>query len=361
MRIAIFSFIPWDFLKQRTHAMAVELTRMGHDIYYFEPFMFSRRPDRFLSEAIKSVRIRESGEHKIHVLSSPYFWSKKRYSRYFSLNKVLSGRIVRLIRRHNIDFIIVLDPEYALPVISSGVPHAYDHLDDTQYMEGVPTERYIENMNRLKETGAFTIYIQKLEAEKDPKGLFVPNGCYPDEFFPIECTKKFDAVFLGNILSWCDLDSILASEKEILIIGPMDWDKGNNLQKYLKAGRENIYYIPEIPKNIANLWLNAARVGLVAFKEDHPVVQYAMPVKILEYFLCNLPVVTYRNAGIEHQYGDLVTYYSSTGNGPSLDKAIEAALRREDGHEYRKFAEQYAWPSIVKQLEGKILEAIQRK
>ena len=132
MRIAIFSLIPWDFLKQRTHAIAVELTKLGHEIYYFEPFMFNRRPDRFLSEALKSARIRQSEERNIHLLSSPYFWSRKRYSSYFFMNRVLSGRIVRLIRRLRVDFIIVLDPEYGLPVISSGVPHAYDHVDDTQ-------------------------------------------------------------------------------------------------------------------------------------------------------------------------------------------------------------------------------------
>jgi hypothetical protein len=253
-----------------------------------------------------------------------------------------------------------LDPEYALPVISSGIPHAYDHVDDTQYFEHVPTERYIENMNRLKETGAFNIYIQQLAADNDPKGLFVPNGCYPEEFFPIDCPKKFDAVFIGAFSKWCDMESILASEKQILLIGPMDWDGGNNFQKYLSAGKRNVYYIPQISKDVANLWVNAAHVGLVAFKEDHPIVQYAMPVKILEYFLCNLPVVTFRNEGIEHQYGDRVTYYSSTGNGLSLDEAIEAAKRRGGGTEYREFAKQYAWPSIVKEFEGRILEALQR-
>ncbi|MBI5117415.1 hypothetical protein HZA56_13140 [Candidatus Poribacteria bacterium] len=361
MRIAIFSLIPWETLRQRPHAIAMELARMGHEVYYVEPFVFSRKLHLLAREVFKSARLRESPESNIHLLCSPYFWSYEKYANYFFMNKVLSIRMIRLMRGLKIDFSIVLDPEYYLSMAGSGIPHAYDHVDDTQYMPGAPTERYIASMNRIKKTTAFNTYIQQIEAEKDAKGLFIPNGCYPEEFFPIDCEKKFDAVVIGSIASWFDMESILESRKQILIIGPMDIHGGTNLQKFLKAGRKNIYYIPEISKSIANLWVNSARVGLVPFKEDHPVVQYAMPVKILEYFLCNLPVVTFKNKGIERQYGDMVTYYSSTRGGLGLDDAIEAAMQHTNTFHYRQFASQHSWPAIARQLEKRVLEAVGQK
>jgi glycosyltransferase involved in cell wall biosynthesis len=360
MRIAIFSLIPWNFLEQRPQAIARELAKLGHEVYYVEPFMFSRTFFGMSREILRSARIRKAPNDDVRLLSSPYFRSYKKYRKYYFLNKVLSIRIVHLIRRLKIDFAIALDPEYSLPLISSGVPHAYDHVDDTQYMDDVPRERYIENMNRIKKSGAFNIYIRDLEAEEDPKGLCIPNGCYPEQFFPIDCEKKFDAVLIGSIAKWCDMDSLLKSNKQILLIGPMDVDDGDAFRRYLGARKKNIYYIPEISKAVANLWLNTARVGLVPFKDDHPVVQYAMPVKILEYFLCNLPVVTFRNEGIERQYGDHVTYYSSTGNGLSLDEAIDVAMSRSAGFNGREFSMHYSWPDVVQRLEQKMLSAVKR-
>ncbi len=358
MRIAIFSLIEWRFLKQRPQVFATELAKLGHEVYYWEPFAFNRQPHRLLWEALKSTRIRESGERNIRLISSPYFWSARKYGKYFFMNRVLSKRIVRLLRNLEIDFAIVLDSEYALPVIESGVPHAFDHLDKTEYMEHVPTERFVRNMNRLEQTGAFNIYIHKEEAEEDPKGLYVTNGCYPQEFYPVDCPKKFDAVVIGSIAKWCDMASILESEKEILIVGPMDVDSGDNYEKFRGAAKSNLYYIPKVDKQVLNLWINSSCVGLVPFKEDDPVAQYAMPLKILEYFLCNVPVVSFRCGGIEYQYGDRLTYYSRQGNGPSLDKAIEIARRRSGEFDYRGFATQYAWPALVKRLEGRIAEVV---
>ncbi|GAB4339658.1 MAG: hypothetical protein Kow0099_14920 [Candidatus Abyssubacteria bacterium] len=359
MRIAVFSSIPWDFLKQRPQALATELANMGHEVYYMEPFMFNRCPGCLVREARKSTRLRPTSHPRLNLFSSPFFWSTTKYARYFPLNGLLSRRIVRFLRKSKIDFAIIQDAGYVDTALSSGIPFAYDHVDDMQHMDAVPKDYYLEKMARVKETSVFNIYTQPMHADEDAKGLCIPNGCYPGEFFPVEARKDFDAVFIGCLARWCDMDSILRSNKRILLIGPMDVvDEGDNLQKYLNARKNNIYYIPTISKEVANLWLNSARVGLVPFKEDHPVVQYAMPVKILEYFLCELPVVTFRNAGIELQYGDRVVYYSSIGNGRSLDDAIDIALQAGPKHEYREFAEQYAWPRLVEKLDERIRQHI---
>jgi hypothetical protein len=85
-----------------------------------------------------------------------------------------------------------------------------------------------------------------------------------------------------------------------------------------------------------------------------------MPIKILEYFLAGLPVVTYRNEGIERMYGDMVTYYATDGSDLTLDDAIEAAKGKTD-RDYRAFAARYEWSDIVALLEKRIQDAVERR
>ena len=97
------------------------------------------------------------------------------------------------------------------------------------------------------------------------------------------------------------------------------------------------------------------------FDHRHPVLRYAMPIKILEYFLAELPVVTYRNAGITEQYGDLVTYYAGDGSEPlDLDAAIEVAKTKRGAHDYRAFAGRYQWRDLVGELERHIVAVVGR-
>jgi len=91
------------------------------------------------------------------------------------------------------------------------------------------------------------------------------------------------------------------------------------------------------------------------------VLEYAMPLKMLEYFLADLPVVTYRNEGITRQYGEMVTYYAGDGSEPlDLDAAIDAAKAKRGAHDYRAFAMQYRWGDLVGELERRIVEAVGR-
>ena len=278
---------------------------------------------------------------------------------FLHLNRLFEPWMIYRLRRLRLDFAIVSAVEYAPVLFRLGVPFAYDHLDDTQFMEHVLTERFVEQMEALKKRSRFNIYIQEVTAERDPKGVFVPNGADPNEFFPIEAPKCFDAVVLSNIAKWFDMDSILDSTKNILLIGPMDIDGGNNQERLVAAKRANLVWIPQVEKQIANVWLSRAKVGLVPFKRDHPVVGYAMPIKILEYFLAGLPVVTYRNEGISHMYGDMVTYYARDGSDPPLDEAIEAAQQKK--LDYRRFALDFTWEEIVGQLEHHIGRALDRR
>lgn len=359
MRIGIISLIDWGFLEQRPHKFAYELAARDHTVYYIEPTLVNG-----WSLPITLVRWVQSASTRpvaprIFAFPGLLIAPRRDQASYLHSNRYFAPWMAYRLRRLRLDFIIALAVEYAPVLTKLGVPFAYDHLDDTQFMEHILTDQFVQHMETLRAHSQFNIYIHDAEAARDPKGVFVPNGADPLQFFPVESPKLFDAVVLSNIAKWFDLDSVLESTKSILMIGPMDIDGGNNRERFFAANRPNLTWIPKVDKQVANMWLARGRVGLVPRKQDDPVSQYAMPIKILEYFLAGLPVVTYRNEGITRMYGDMVTYYARDGSDPPLDEAIEAAQQKK--LDYRRFALDFTWEEIVGQLEHHIGRALDRR
>lgn len=353
-KIGIISLIAWNFIHQRPHKFAEELASLGHTILYVEPsdFTVSRAATvKALRQRVPNFRMVAPNIYALRPVIYPPF---RHHVSQLRRNRWLAPLVASQLRRLQLDFLIVLAPEYAPVVQLLGIPFAYDHVDDTQFMEHIDTERFVADMAILQRYSAFNIYIQESAAARDPKGIFVPNGVDLDQFRPIDTPKFFDGVVLSNIAKWFDMDGILASHKQLLLIGPMDIDGGNNRQRFFEASRPNLAWIPQIDKQTANPWLSRAEVGLVPFDYRHPVLHYAMPIKILEYFLVGLPVVTYRNEGIAEQYGDMVTFYASDGSDLPLDEAIEMAKTKKDAFDYRGFAARFQWRDIVAELEYNI-------
>jgi hypothetical protein len=350
MRIALFSLIEWDFVNQRPQAFARELAALGHEILYVEP------PSVADSLEAWQARIEKGDIHTYQVEKNITICDGMlmplRDARQYQMNESLHARVATFLKLQNIDFSIVLSPEYVDSLLQLGRPFAYDHVDETQFMDGMDTAAYVEAMDRLKAAAAFNIYIQEPAALADPKGLFVPNGTEADVFFPLERPKLFDAVILSTFAKWFDMDAVLASNSRILLIGPMDADLGNNKERYFKANKPNLQWIPQIDKQTANTWLATAEVGVVPFKLTHPVVPYAMPIKIMEYMLAGLKVVSHRTEGIEHFYRDRICYFGEGTAHATLDEAIAAAKKLPP---QRDFALQFDWKHVVGALNEKII------
>jgi glycosyltransferase involved in cell wall biosynthesis len=359
MRIGIISLIAWDFIHQRPQKFAEELAALGHDIFYVEPSDFTASRYATLTALRQRVPFYREVMPRIAAIRPVIYPPFKHLDAQQTRNRWLVPLVASQLRRLQLDFLIVLAPEYARVAEMLGVPFAYDHVDDTQFMEHIHQERFIGNMHRLMKGSAFNIYIQESAAEKDPKGLYIANGVDQDQFTPLEAPKLFDAVVLSNIAKWFDTDAILNSKRHILLIGPMDVDGGNNRARFFSEPRSNLVWIPQVDKQVANQWLSRAEVGLVPFDYRHPVLHYAMPLKILEYFLAELPVVTYRNEGITQQYGEMVTYYASDDSEPlDLDAAIDQAKTKRGAYDYRAFASKFQWRDLIGELERRIVETV---
>jgi glycosyltransferase involved in cell wall biosynthesis len=359
VRIGIISLIGWKFIQQRPQMFAEELVALGHTVYYIEPADFTA--GRYATAKGLRQRIPHLRQltPQLGILQPVIYPPFRDHSGRQWRNRYLVPLVVSQLRRLRLDFLIVLAPEYAPVVQRLGVPFAYDHIDDTQFMEHVDPARFLDGMRWLTANSAFNVYIEELAARDDPKGVYIANGVDASQFRPLPTEKVFDAVVLSNIAKWFDMDSILAAQRRILLIGPMDIDAGDNRRRFFDAARPNLAWIPQVDKQVANQWLSRAEVGLVPFDYRHPVLRYAMPIKILEYFLADLPVVTYRNEGITRLYGDMVTYYAGDGSEPlDLDAAIDAAKAKRGAYDYHAFASRYQWRDLVAELERHIVAAV---
>lgn len=359
MRIGIISLIGWRFLHQRPQKFAEELVALGHTVYYIEPSDFTQGRGTTLRGLRQRIPHLRQLTPRLGIVRPVIYPPFREHSGRQWRNRWLVPLITSQLRRLKLDFLLVLAPEYAPVVRQLGLPFAYDHVDDTQFMDHVDAARFLDGMHWLTAHSAFNVYIQERAASDDPKGLFIANGVDVEQFRPLPTPKVFDAVVLSNIAKWFDMDSILAARSNILMIGPMDIGGGDNRERFFAAARPNLAWIPEVDKQTANHWLSRAEVGLVPFDYRHPVLNYAMPLKILEYFLADLPVVTYRNAGITRQYGDMVTYYAGDGSEPlDLDAAIAVAKAKRGAHDYRAFASRYQWRDLVAELERRIVAEV---
>jgi hypothetical protein len=354
-RIGLIAANTWDYVFQRSQAFATELVRLGHTVFYIESLPRCSRLAKVarLAQAFRPRRVSPG----IFVLCPSFFLPSETNRRHLWMNHALTPILRALFARLRLTALIVQHPGFAQPVLSSKIPFVYDKVDDTHFFDGLLRERVLDQSRRLQEASLFNSYIAPGPAKADPKGVFVPNGVYPDELFPVEIGKSFDGVTLTSIASWMDLDALLDAKSHTVMIGPMISEAASTRYRlYLERGGRTCLWIPRLDKPMANLWLNASHVGLVPFREDHPITQYAVPMKILEYFLCNLPVVTFWNPSIEELFGPMVVFYGPHQDSRSLDEAIGVA--RHQRNDYRSFAQGFAWGRIVAEFERRLCEAI---
>ena len=354
-RIGLIATNTWDEVFVRSQAFATELARIGHTVFYIEPLTPCSRLAK-VARLAKAFRPRQVSPG-IFVLCPSFFLPSKTNRRHLWMNYAVTPIIRALFSRLRLTVLVVQNPGFAEPVLSSKMPFVYDKVDDIHLFNHVLRDRVLTQTRRLQEASLFNSYIAPGPAKADPKGVFAPNGVYPNELYPVEIGKSFDGVTLTSIASWLDLDALLDAKSHTVLIGPMLSEAASTRYRlYLEQGGRTCLWIPRLDKPMANLWLNASHVGLVPFREDHPVTHYAVPMKILEYFLCNLPVVTYWNPSIEELFGPMVVFYGPHQESRSLDEAIGLAMHQRN--DYRSFAQGFAWGKIVGDFERRLCEAL---
>jgi glycosyltransferase involved in cell wall biosynthesis len=358
MKVGVFSVIDWSFLDQRPQVLAKKLSQWGHDVVYFEPFFkFQQWNDTFshpwseYETACWKLRNVFPGVNAVTMMCPP---AHKSLGAVVDKNIEYKDRNKAYVKTLKLDLAIVIDPAWGALLDELKIPYIYDHVDDTHHMEAVLKDHWVEAQNICEKTSIAVMYIQPNIARRHG-GIYVPNGIEPSQL-EINATpeKHFDSGCLSAIADWFDLESVLSSKKKLLIVGPMDLSVRAEYTKYRKSGETNVTWIPRVSRRNGVHWLKRCKTAMVPFRDDHAIVDYVMPLKLVEYLYLGLPSISYLNKGIEEEFGEVVQFYSCFNwrGLPSLDEAIELALTKpENSLAYKQFAEKFTWDRVCRPLE----------
>lgn len=364
MKVGIFSLIEWSFLDQRPQHFAKTINSWGHSVVYFEPFWKLKvwseegpHPWSDYEDVCWKNHQCENGIRVIRLLTIPAH--KNLNALYKKAQAKYDQRNIECIKAENLDLAIVVDPFTAYLLDNIGIEYIYDHVDDTHHMGNVIKEGWDAAQIYAQKHSSFNIYIQKNIAARHG-GLYIPNGINVDDYKdirPFRGKKLFDAGVLSALSDWLDLESLLKLQKSLLLIGPAEEPLRQDLIKKSTSDK-NIYdflWLGRQPRVSAFRWLQLCRTALIPFSDGHPIVDYVMPLKLIEYLYLGIPVVTYLNPVLDEEFSDYVTFYSSSNwkGLPSLDEAIATASQSD--HDYsgmRSIAERYSWPEILKPLKA---------
>lgn len=363
MKVGVFSVIDWSFLDQRPQILAKKLAEWGHEVVYFEPFFklhswsdSFNHPWEEYETCCWSLRKVYPGVEAMQMLWLP---AHKSIAKILHKNQFYKEKIKKTIADLRLDLAVVIDPSLGRLMDELEIPYIYDHVDDTHQMEAVLKEFWHEEQQYSAQNSVATLYIQPNIARRY-KGLYVPNGIDTEQLdVSASGHKDFDAGCLSTIADWFDLDSVLKTSKKMLIIGPMDLDVKERYDRYRKDGGCNVTWLPRVSRKVAAHWLTRCKTAMVPFNDEHPVVDYVMPLKLVEYLYLGLPSISYLNKGIEEEFGDIVTFYSSVGwrGLPNLDSAIDHTINHVyDIDELKSIASQYTWDNVLEDFKCLITE-----
>ncbi len=214
----------------------------------------------------------------------------------------------------------------------------------------------------------------------EKKCSVIPNGVDATLFKKQEADDLRDRLgiaddlvlgYVGVLREWVDLEPVFGALLDLR-------DAGRNV-KFLVVGEEGglqgpkaladrygvadrVIFTGTVSYPQVPLYLSCMDVGLIPFRVNQVAIG-ALPLKLLEYMACSLPVVCTRLPGIENAVGDRVLYASERDEiVAAVDLLCERPLLTEKlGVEGRQFVEQnYTWDGIVAQLESVLDEVVRR-
>ncbi len=161
------------------------------------------------------------------------------------------------------------------------------------------------------------------------------------------------AVYIGALHEWFDVDlvhttAISLPRYSFVIIGPVERDL-SQLEKLA-----NVFILGKKPHNRIAQFLCNADVGVIPFdtKKHKELVESINPLKLYEYFACNLPVVSMN----WHQLEELESPAFLCETTEEFIEAIQQVDKMNDKNAIKKFAESADWNKRITD----VLESLNR-
>ena len=178
-----------------------------------------------------------------------------------------------------------------------------------------------------------------------------PEFASPDTFYPIECEKIYDVIYVAAAQPYKRHDllfnALTRSPRPLTTLCVVGYgEDGDRLRQQAAAMGIAVDFVgpPGVPYAEVNRLMNQARVGVVCGVDD------GAPAILTEYMLAALPVVANADLRCGLQY--IVPKTGVVAPGDGLERGIIEALDRTDFEPRRTVLERWAWPHSIATLEA---------
>lgn len=284
-------------------------------------------------------------------------WNKLGYPNIKKLIELKDFREVDLLYFDNglqnylLDFISYKKSVFRMADKNSGFSNSTKALEKAETKLSQSVDRVLYTAHTLED------HVNSL---KPKDTLYFPNGVNLAHFLekkeqPVEY-KSIDKpiiVYVGAIEEWFDFNLFNEMVKRMsdfafVVIGP------DKLAKQYINEIENVHILGRRSYDQLPAYLQHANVGIIPFnvKEYAHLLDYVNPLKLYEYMVSGIPVVS-------SKWKELELINSPAQLAENLDQFIDAikeVARDMDKEKYISFAKQHSWTSRVDNLLAEVLE-----
>lgn len=284
-------------------------------------------------------------------------WNKLGYPNIKKLIELKGFREVDLLYFDNglqnylLDFISYKKSVFRMADKNSGFSNGTKALEKAETKLSQSVDRVLYTAHTLED------HVNSL---KPKDTLYFPNGVNLAHFLekkeqPVEY-KSIDKpiiVYVGAIEEWFDFNLFNEMAKRMpdfafVVIGP------DKLAKQYINEIENVHILGRRSYDQLPAYLQHANVGIIPFnvKEYAHLLDYVNPLKLYEYMVSGIPVVS-------SKWKELELINSPAQLAENLDQFIDAikeVARDMDKEKYISFAKQHSWTSRVDNLLAEVLE-----
>ncbi|MBG9854592.1 Uncharacterized protein BCZB5J_06126 [Bacillus cereus] len=284
-------------------------------------------------------------------------WSKLGYPNMKKLIELKGFREVDLLYFDNglqnylLDFISYKKSVFRMADKNSGFSNSTKALEKAETKLSQSVDRVLYTAHTLE---------NHVNSLKPKDTLYFPNGVNLAHFLekkeqPVEY-KSIDKpiiVYVGAIEEWFDFNLFNEMAKRMpdfafVVIGP------DKLAKQYINEIENVHILGRRSYDQLPAYLQYANVGIIPFnvKEYAHLLDYVNPLKLYEYMVSGIPVVS-------SKWKELELINSPAQLAENLNQFIDAikeAVRDTDKEKYISFAKQHSWTSRVDNLLAEVLE-----
>ncbi|WP_337098194.1 hypothetical protein [Paenibacillus sp. YIM B09110] len=368
VKVAYFSPIYWDFLKQRPQHIAEELSK-HLTVYYIEPSISIVSSLLRRQKSYQAVEFSINKQLKVIRLSGKY-----RLPKVIELIDIVGiNRVYEKLQLQRIvtdcDFIWLGSPVFYDLIKDSGKTIIYDKMDDYQQLTKNKLLKKVirKNERMLLDNAALCITSSEYLYDEVAASYSVPlvlirNGvdkkihqveneeCYvANEINQIKRRKTRIFGYVGSIDHWFDFEVIKVildhDYCNIIVI------VGNNNMPKMKHDR--VFYYEAVPKSEVPLIIQTFDVCLYNFKKDS-FLDSINPVKVYEYLALNKKIISVSSKET-NRFSEYVQLYKNDDELKAILNEIDTQkLPLDNTNDVQKFITENSWESRA----SKIIEVL---